>query len=195
MYFTNPMGYTPSCGGLNDGQPFGQGAEAKSPMEAQGDYRIACQCLHQGEFAIALCCDWQATYGQSLKSEDQHKIRNAGRAAILIADDPAAADEVVARLTKIFEAYDKLEKNADDFDLRITKLLADIRAIISRINAERRDYLLRTKYNTTAELFRTEGRGNFPSDMYFNILSEIGKIGIGCRFNHCLQRGCRTNNP
>lgn len=141
---------------------------------------IACQCLHNGEFAIALCCDWQATYGQMIKSEDQHKIRNAGRAGILIADDPAAADEVVSRITPIFVKYDTLTKNEEDFDLRITKLLADLRQVIREINAERRDYLLDTKYNTTAELFRKEGKDNFPSDMYYTILSEIGKIGIGC---------------
>jgi hypothetical protein len=141
---------------------------------------IACQCIHNGEFAIALCCDWQATYGQVIKSEDQHKVRIAGRAAILIADDPAAADEVISRLTSIFEAYDKLDKPEADFDLRITKLLADIRGCLVKINAERRDHLLRVKYNTTSEFFRKEGKDNFPSDMYYNILSEIGKIGVGC---------------
>src|SRR6204780_4088403 len=86
---------------------------------------IACQCVHENEFAIALCCDWQATYGQILKSEDQHKIRDAGNAAILIAGDPSAADELIARLTSVFKDYDRTEKSADDFDLRITKLLAD----------------------------------------------------------------------
>jgi 20S proteasome alpha/beta subunit len=141
---------------------------------------IACQCLHNDEFAIALCCDWQATYGHMIKSEDLHKIREAGKASILFADDPAAADELVARITPMFKNYDALDKSEENFDLRISQLLADLREVVKEINAERREFMLSTKYNTNSELFRKEGKDNFPSDMYYTILGEIGKIGLGC---------------
>jgi 20S proteasome alpha/beta subunit len=141
---------------------------------------IAGLCQHEGKPAIVLCADWQGTYGTMLKSEDLHKIRSAGKAVILIADDPSAADELVSRLTPVFEQFDQLEKDSANFDLRITQLMADIRTQVRFQHNDRTEHMLSMNYNMTVAEFNRDGRNSFPLDLYYDIRKQIAALGIGC---------------
>jgi hypothetical protein len=64
-------------------------------------------------------------------------------------------------VTPICEKYYIAPKPDSDFDLRINKLLADLRNVVTNQTRQRVDHHLKMKYNTTAELFRKGGGTDF----------------------------------
>ena len=56
---------------------------------------IVAACKHEGKTAIVLCCDWQGTLGDFIKSDDTDKMRYIGRATVLLAGTLTEADELI----------------------------------------------------------------------------------------------------
>jgi len=141
---------------------------------------IAALCEHEDEPAIVLCSDWQGTYADFVKSDSEFKIRPAGNATILIAGLSHDAEELVAHVRPILKAYDDVKKNEEDFDLRITKLLHDLRKSVRDRRNEIVTHHLFLNYNVDFEQFIRDGAKAFSPDYYARIVSEIRNIRLGC---------------
>jgi hypothetical protein len=73
---------------------------------------VAGACVHNGKHCIVMCCDWQGTYGTFVKSRDLYKLRTHGRFTIIIADEPTAADALIAKMLPTLRAYEQVDKAA-----------------------------------------------------------------------------------
>lgn len=137
---------------------------------------IAAACQHEGKPAIILCADCQGSYGEYIKDDSQTKIRNMGNARLMFAGSESAADETVILLTPIFEAYDLLPKDSKDFDLRINKLLSDIRKALQIRKAEITRHRLAIDYNVSKDGFDFF---QFSELERTAMLEKIKKEGLG----------------
>jgi len=109
-------------------------------------------------------------------------VRPAGKASILIAGDSHEAEELLWVVRPIMLAYDKIAKYEEDFDLRISQLLADLRKVVRRRLNEIVTHTLFMNYNIEFAQFVKDGPNMFSSDYYARILSEIRNIRLGCSF-------------
>ena len=145
---------------------------------------IAALCDYEGKPAMVLCSDWQGTYADFVKAESDFKMRPAGASTVLLAGDSHDAEELLWHIRPVLKAYDdKVPENPEsdeDFDLRISQLLSDLRAAVRKRRSAIVTHHLFLNYNIEFDLFIKEGQKLFSSDYYARILSEIRTIKLGC---------------
>lgn len=147
-------------------------------------------CEHGGTHAIFCVGDSQGTYGDFIKSDDQLKLRPIGRGTLLFADDPSDAAELIALLRKPLLEFDQLEKPPEDFDLRVSNLLAELRSAVRKRKSEIVNHHMSMKYNITFPEFLKEGTKWYPLDTYANMLNEIQHIRLGCEIIYAYAADC-----
>jgi 20S proteasome alpha/beta subunit len=163
--------------------------DRQGPLEQIGRPRvtigIAAECQHDGKHAVVMCCDWQGTMEDFVKSDDVYKFRFEANSTMLIAGEPSAADEIVALLTPVLRKFDALDKVAGDFDLRLNAFLADLRGVAQKRKDAMVDHYLSMRYNLPFEKFYKEAGKFLPSTDFTHILEEIKYVELGASVLIC----------
>lgn len=140
---------------------------------------IAAICEQGDAHAIALCVDCQGTYDNCIKNDDQRKIIDLGKGAMVFCEDGAVANELSILLSPIFEQYDAVDKTEKDFDLRMNKLISDIRGVVNKIISDRAAYYLSTRYHVSPSGFKIDEWGD---EIKKEIKENLKKHGLGASF-------------
>jgi 20S proteasome alpha/beta subunit len=142
---------------------------------------IAAMCEHNAKNAIVLCCDWQGTYGGVVKSDDFYKMRwPSGEFSIMLSGTGSNADELIALLNPVIASYDTANKSDNDFDIRISQFLEDIRRIVRKHKYNLVNHYFSMKYNVSYPDFLKSGSEWFPPHLYDGMVAEIGHVRLGC---------------
>jgi 20S proteasome alpha/beta subunit len=118
--------------------------------------------------------------GDLIRAEESNKLAYFGRGTILKTGDGSHADELIALIQPILDSYDCIPKPAEEFDARISALLADLRNAVRRRKADLVEHYLGLKHNVSVADFRKSGAAWFPLDEYESILHEMRHLKLGC---------------
>jgi 20S proteasome alpha/beta subunit len=147
---------------------------------------IAGACVHQGENAIVMVCDWQGTYGHFVKSNDIYKMRHVGeRITVLWSDDETEADRLIALMTPVLKAYEASDKPAEDLDIRVSQLIHDLKVPIQQRQAEVTEHFVRMNYGFSYQDFRDHGTKWFRPKQHAKYWKEIRALPLGCDLIIC----------
>lgn len=142
---------------------------------------IAAVCDHEDKRAIVICADWQGTHGQLAKSEDVYKIRHIAHShvmALLAGDSTGAAEELYNACVPALKDFAAKSKDPDDFDLRMNKLLADLRAVVHRLKRTAVENYLASVWGLSHDEFFKEGSKALSSDIYLQIWTGIQDVDL-----------------
>jgi 20S proteasome alpha/beta subunit len=142
---------------------------------------VAAATVHEGKNAIVACCDMQMTNGgEQVRPEESSKLAYFGRGTILKTGDVSHADELIALIQPVLDGYNCAPKPAEEFDARISALLADLRKAVRKRKADLVEHYLGLRHNVSLADFRKNGAAWFPPDEYGSILHEMRHLKLGC---------------
>jgi len=140
---------------------------------------IAATCKHKGETAIVLCCDWQGTKGDFIKSDSVDKFRAISTGSALIAGDETSADDLLNECDQcITQFVGKTDSSTADIDAQAYKdsLTA---AVGKRKQALVKEHVMLTRALDIQE-FWDHGRAYLGDIEHAKTLQEIRDLGLGC---------------
>ena len=141
---------------------------------------VAAACVHEGKNAIVACCDMQMTNGgDQVRTEESNKLIYFGRGTILRTGDGSQADELVALIQPVLDSYNGVPKPPEEFDVRMSALLAELRKAVRRRRADLVEHYLGLRHNVSTADFRKNGATWFPLE-YESILYEMRHLKLGC---------------
>lgn len=140
---------------------------------------IVAACKHEEKTAIVLCCDWQGTLGDFIKSDDTDKMRYIGtRATVLLAGTLTEADELVFECdapVKLFSS--KADPARSDPDMQ--EYLNGLRdAVARRKSALVKDYIRRTLSIDDRDFWQN-GKQYLTATEHEQLLRKIMAIDLG----------------
>jgi hypothetical protein len=140
---------------------------------------IAAHCTHNDEPALVLCSDMQGT--DFVKSDDTQKVRVIRHSAsiALISGTISAALEMITRVSDPLRDFTADDKNPVDFDPRLSKLLASLRAVARKRIEEKVEHYLGTTYSLSTAAFYSNLNAMPPAD-FSRVLGEIRRIDLDC---------------
>jgi 20S proteasome alpha/beta subunit len=138
---------------------------------------IAAACKIQSHTSIVLCCDWQGTKGDFIKSDSVDKFRYIRSASAMIAGSLTEADELVNECEAAIKAYVAKVGSADS-DLHMQEYLKALRdAVWVRKQALTREHI-RLNYALELEEFWKNGKQYLSQSQHDEALREIRNIDI-----------------
>src|SRR5260370_33420617 len=138
---------------------------------------IAAACKHEGKTGIVLCCDWQGTLGDFIRSDSTDKMRYIDWATVLLAGELTAADELVFECDQPVRAFlSKTDAGRSDADLH--EYLNGLRDAVARRKAGLvKDYIRRT-LGIDDHDFWQNGKQYLTTAQHDQLLREIMAIDL-----------------
>ncbi len=146
---------------------------------------IAGACMHEGEHAIVMCCDWQGTYGQFVKADHMIKSHQVGRFSIMFADDRTHSHQLITAITPHLRGYEEVPKTPGDMDIRVGGLIEAIKlAAAAKMRANVEHYIQLT-YGVTGKEFREGSRQWMSERRHDEAWERITGVSLGCELLIC----------
>ena len=106
---------------------------------------IAASCKYKEKTAVVLCCDWQGTKGDFIKSDFIDKFRWISTASAMISGTETNADELLNECDQRMKDFAG-KSDADRSDLDMQDYLAQLRKAVAKRKKELvKEYLALTK--------------------------------------------------
>lgn len=140
---------------------------------------IAAVCKHEGKTAIVLCCDWQGTKGDFIKSDSIDKIRWVSTASAMIAGAETNADEFLNECDKCIKEF-TVKTDADRSDLDMQEYLAALRDAVAKRKKVLVKELLALTRTMEPDEFWDKGLTRLGPSEFSRSLEEIRELTLGC---------------
>jgi hypothetical protein len=150
-------------------------------VSPEGDHQmtvgIASACKHEGKTGIVLCCDWQGTLGDFIRSDSTDKMRYIDWATVLLAGELTAANELVFECDQPVRAFlSKTDAGRSDADLH--EYLNGLRDAVARRKAALvKDYIRRTLGIDDRDFWQN-GKQYLTTAQHDQLLREIMAIDL-----------------
>ena len=124
-----------------------------------------------------MCCDWQGTKGQFIKSDDVDKIREMGAGTGLIAGTLTEADELVAECEQAIVAFGGKAKE-DTFDLDMNEYLTALRQAAEKRKAAMVRHHIAMSLGMSPDEFWKNGKQYLSVTQHDELYDEIRRIDL-----------------
>jgi 20S proteasome alpha/beta subunit len=140
---------------------------------------IAAVCKHEGKSAIVLCCDWQGTKGDFIKSDSIDKFRWISTGSALIAGDETSADELLTECDQCIREYvEKDDPTRTDLDVQL--YFDSLREAVARRKKKLVKEHVVLSLGLGIEEFWKNGRAYLGDAEHSKMLGEIRELPLGC---------------
>ena len=152
--------------------------ELYAPRRKDVTVCISAACRLREGTAIVQCCDWQGTREDYISSDNTDKMREIGRAGILLAGDLTAADDLVVEIDK--SVKDFLQKaNPSTTDIDTSQYQEDLRNSVDHYRRRLVSHYLGRTLSMTLEEFWKQGVDSLTELEHREVFESIKDMELG----------------